>query len=484
MSVFQTRVRQDIRTQRRRVLALAGLLGASTLVYGYGLGRQPLGASEAYSALAAAQPSIREVARNALSFDPGKPVIYHLLLHWLCSYVGLGEGGLRALSLFFGVSSVWLVYALADEMFGFGVGLSAAVLWAFNPLAVVFARWARMYSMLVACALGHLLALAKLQRRPSVKAVLMGGVLGSLMLYTHLAGVLILGTDVIVMVREFLYQRHSVTWPAVAIAAAMFVPFLPIAIAQSDALLFGHWMDWLGTGHGSGLAMALTGAAMMGLLMWLAMGSPAAGARRQAFQRCLIYVAVPFGALGAGSMILRPMFELRYVSPSVAMLAVIVAYGLDRAGGRVRNLATVGAGAFFLTLVPFCYAGRADPWREIAAKISAMDAGREPICFESGFFSPDGSDSEGRGGFPQGFFRVPFDYYFHHSNPRCVVPGSEPQRAQKVIEAQVNAAGGAWLISAKKGPAGEAELPRRPGMRVDYEQRFSRITVFHVRRAS
>ena len=95
------------------------------------------------------------MARSALTFDPGKPLLYHLLLHLLCRWLRLaGEAALRILSVVFGVASVWLVWALGNELFGFTVGLWAATLWAFNPLAVVFARWARMYSMLVATRIG------------------------------------------------------------------------------------------------------------------------------------------------------------------------------------------------------------------------------------------------------------------------------------------------------------------------------------------
>ncbi|MGO9057370.1 MAG: glycosyltransferase family 39 protein [Candidatus Binataceae bacterium] len=216
------------------------MLAASSAVYGYRLGHEPLSASEAYSALVASQPSIRTVWHSALGVDPGKPGLYHLLLHGLCGLVGSGEAGVRALSALFGVISVWLVFALGDELFGFEIGLSGAILWAFNPLAVIFARWARMYSMLVACTLAHLVALAKLRRRTQVAMVLLAGVLGGAMLYTHLGGILILAGDTIVMIREFRREGRSVIWPAVAIAGIMFLPFVPVAVAQSNALLFGH----------------------------------------------------------------------------------------------------------------------------------------------------------------------------------------------------------------------------------------------------
>jgi hypothetical protein len=470
---------------RSRTLWLAVLLAAAAAVYSYRLGHEPLGASEAYSALAASQPAVAQVAQSALSFDPGKPVLYHLLLHWFCGRFGIGETGLRAFSVLFGVAGVGLVFALTRELFGFEAAAVAAILWAFNPLAVILARWARMYSMLVAFALGHLLALAKARRAASPGMLLVAGLLGGAMLYTHLGGILIVAADLIVIVRELRREGKSTSWPAVALACVLFLPFTPLAISQSRALLFGHWLDWLGVTHASVAGMLLAGSIAAVLTLWLGLGCARAGDRRESLQRCLIYAILPMLALVAGSVWLRPMFEVRYVSPSIAMAAVVTAYFLECSGARVRNLATVALGALCLALVPFCYASRPDPWRAIARQIAANAKPGEPIFFESGFFSPDSAaaGADGRG-FPEGFFRVPFDYYFHESNPRAVVPAAEPARARKLIEAGVNSAGGAWLVSAREWPDAVAELPSGPSLRVDYAARFSKAILFHVRLAT
>ena len=95
--------------------------------------------------------------------------------------------------------------------------------------------------------------------------MLVAGVLGAMMLYTHLGGVLILAADGVIIIREFRRDGRSVTWPAVAIAGFLFLPFVPVAVAQTGALLFGHWMDWLGSGAGSATKMLLVGPAAAGL---------------------------------------------------------------------------------------------------------------------------------------------------------------------------------------------------------------------------
>ncbi len=426
-----------------------------------------------------------EFFNTLLSLDPGKPVLYHLMLHWFCRWSGVSEAGVRALSVIFGLASVYLVLALGEDLFGFEVGWCAAVLWAFNPLAVVFARWARMYSMLVAFALGHLLALEKVRRGAGGVMVLLAGVLGGAMLYVHFGAMLIVAADMVMIVREFRRHGRSRSWPAVAIAVVLFLPFVPLAIAQSRSLLFGHWLDWLGVGKGSPAQMLLLGSAAAAVALWLGLANPAADDRRERLQQCLIYAMAPMLALGAGSVLIRPMFEVRYVSPSFAVLAVVAAYLLDCGGSWLRNLVTVAIGGLCLMLLPLCYRAPRDPWPAIAATIAAAGKPAEPIFFESGFFLPDGEVRSGDAeGFPQGFFRVPFDYYFHRSNPRAAVPASQPARAQELIEARVNQAGGAWLVSANKWPEAVAELPAGPHLRVDYAGRFSRILLFHVKLTS
>jgi 4-amino-4-deoxy-L-arabinose transferase-like glycosyltransferase len=467
-------------SHRRRSLAIVGLLAGATVVYGYRLGHAPLEGDEAYSALAAAQPSIAMVVHSVLSLDPGKPVLYQLMLHWFCRCFGLSEAALRAPSVIFAVASVGLIFALGRRWFGFGVGLAAAALWAFNPLAVVLARWARMYSMLVALALGHLVAMANVRRGAGAGTLILAGILGGAMLYTHLGALLIMSAEVLIIIRELRNNGKSAMWPAVAMAFILFSPFVPIAISQSRALLFGDWMDWLGTAHAPRAKMMLFGTLGAALLWWLMAGASAAGVRRESLQRCLIYALVPIAILAGGSVLVRPMFEVRYVSPSIALTAVLAAYLLDLGGTRVRNLGTVTITGMCIALLPLCYTARHDPWAAVAAKIAGAASPGEPIFFEAGFLP--GASTIGRDdqGYPQGFFRVPFDYYFHKANPRAVVPASDRAKARKVIEDRVIAAGGAWLVSVKSRPEAIAELPAAPDLRVDFCGSFSPVWLFHI----
>jgi dolichyl-phosphate-mannose-protein mannosyltransferase len=470
---------------RRREVIAAGLLTvAAAVAYSYHLGRPALGPSEAYSALAAAQPTVRAVARSAMQFDPGKPLLYHLLLHWFCGWFGTSEAALRGLSLIFGISSTALVFAYGNELYGPRVGFAAAAIWAFNPLALLFARWARMYSMFVAFAVAHLLALAKVRHAATASRTITAGVLGAVMLYSHLAAVLIIGADLMVIMRELRRDRRSASWPAVAIAVLLFAPFIPAAAAQTRELLFGHWLDWIGAHRSSDAIRVLAAGLAAGVLLWLSLGMRRTSETAESVLRCALYAGVPLLVFAVGSIVIRPMFVVRYAAPSFAVAAVILAWGLDQMGARVRNDSVLAIMAFFAMLLPLSYTALDQPWREIAARVAADSNPHETVFFESGFFSAKHViDQNENHGFPLGFFLAPFKYYFKQNNPDGAVPGDDPQRARQLITHAALEAGGAWLVSGKPRPEAVAELPSGASFQMDVRQDFSRVLLLHVRLA-
>ena len=467
------------------LLPIAVMSISALILYGYDIGFKALGPSEAYSALAAGQPTLGAVAHTAMESDPGKPVLYHLLLHWFCEWFGGSETTLRSFSLIFGVASVALVFAYGDDLFNHRVGMVAAAIWALSPLAIVCARWARMYSMFVALALGHLLLMAKLRRRSTVIITVAAGTLGAAMLYTHLAAIFIICAELVVVVREFRREGRSVTLLPLILAVLLFVPFVPSAVAQSHALLFGHWLDWIGVSHSSGSVRILVGSITAALILWLSLGCRGISDASEFLLRCSLIAAIPLLALTAGSVVIRPMFSIRYAAPSFAVAAVIIARLLDHRAPRVRKDITVSIITLLVVLLPLSYMAQEQPWREIARQIASAGAERETIFFETGFFSPERAiDQQQNEGFPNGFFQVPFKYYFKQPNPNESVPGDNPARARELIEAAVRKTGGAWLISGKSRANAVAELPSGELFQTDLEQDFSRVLVLHVRMLS
>ena len=470
----------------RNALWVAILLTAAAALYAFQVGRESLGASEAYSALAATQPTVSQVARTALRLDPGKPVLYHLLLHWFCACFGNGEASLRAMSVLFALAALALVYALARELFGPAVAIAVALLWALHPLAILFAQWARMYSMFIAVTLAYLLAMARLRRRPTAAGAAMGGLLGAVMLYTHLGGVLIIAAETAMVVRDFWLRKRSDAWPAVAIAIALFAPFIPLAVAQGHSLIYDHWLDWIGARHQSAIGLKLGVAALAAAAGgWLVFGKGAGTESAERMRWCAAHTFVPILLLAGGSVLVRPMFQVRYVAPSFALLVVMLVCGMDAVSPLLRRWGTAFLLGIFTALLPWYQGVRHEPWREVARQVEKnASSPAEPVVFESGFFAPTGNlGGPTNDGFPDGFYRVPFDYYFHSVNPRAVVPASDPIRARDLIAVQLDRAGGIWLVSGKTRAEAMREVPDGRGISLVSQSTYKGVLLLHLKRS-
>ena len=449
----------DVRSSRRPLAIFAAIFAAAAAIYSFQLGADPLGASEAYSAWAAAK-SVGAIVRTPVLHDPGKQVFYYLVLHFYARIFGLSEISLRSLSVIFSLATLALVFAIGCEMFDDNTALAAAAIWAFNPLAVAFAHTARMYPMLIAVALAYLLTLWRVRERPTLGRAILCGVVGAALLYTHLGGILFIGAGVAMLVRDYFRgqrQQNAMQWLSIAITLALFVPYVPIARAQSETLIAGHWLDWIGQGREYPLVFKIAFSVVAAsIALWFVFGTTGSH-RNDQLPWLGAWTILPGLMLAAGSIAIRPMFNLRYVAPSTATFTLLFAGVVAQASVKWRNLLAAGFPLACLIVLPFDRT-KAQPWPEIAAQVATSGASN-PIFFESGFVAIDGAPNVPNDGFPFGYYLIPFNYYFHGDNPRVAVPGYDPASARATIEKQVSAAGGGWLVSWKDRDAVSSELP-------------------------
>ncbi len=438
--------------------AAALILGAGIL-YSLHL-RRPLDSSEAYTALAAAQRSCTAVVRIAMRFDPGKPPVYQIALHYIERLLGGSELTLRAPSVIASMANIALLVGLGQTMFEPAVGLAAALIWAVNPLAIIFAAWARDYALLITFSLAQLLTFWKLRgARSSAAAVVVCGLLGAAMLYTHLCTALVLAAEAALLVgAAWRGARTLESWTAIGLALGLFAPMIPSLITQMHTVVSGHLYDWIGSAHQTSiwdkaLACAIAAAAV-GVLIFAPRFEQD---EREPMRWCIGIALIPAAALIAGSVVVRPMFAIRYVSPSVAILILLGARLLASFRTRVFHLSTVGIAAFLAFLYP-CY-GWYEPWPDIARAV-ASGSPAEPVFFEPIFTDPKDPLADRGQGFPQGFFRPAFDHYFAGPNPRRVVDPSRPEQARRTIAAAAKAAHGAWLVSMFSEDKARVELPQ------------------------
>ena len=448
--------------------------------YSFHLGTDALGASEAYSAWAAAKPGVGAIVRTPVLHDPGKQLLYYVVLHYYTRIFGLSEISLRSMSVIFSLMTLVLVFALGCEMFDEHAALAAAAIWAFNPLAVVFAHTARMYPMFSAIALAHLLTLWRVRSRPSVIGAIGCGILGAAMPYTHLSGLLILGAEAAILLRDFARgRRDTLAWMAIALAIGLFIPYVPVAIRQSQ----GTGLRALAGLPGSAIQLPAgsqnSGCAGRRRIYFVAGARPCGGTRQQRTDSaagCLDRIA---GA-GIHRRFRDPASDVQSTLPCAGNGGVVVVgCGVDRrvehqvaqpAGRRLRAGMLDHAAVRTLPAAAVARPGRAGGGRRSS----------DPVFFEAGFVSNEDTATVANGGFPFGYYSVPFDYYFAGANPRIAIPGFDSAAARMTIEERVSAAGGGWLVSWKDSGAVNSELPDPKRFRVVEKYRIEYLAIYRI----
>jgi hypothetical protein len=248
-------------------------------------------------------------------------------------------------------------------------------------------------------------------------------------------------------------------WLAITIAVALVVPYFPILWSQSHTLIQGHWLDWIGGARQYPLAVKVLATSLAAAVAISLILAPRAESNAdEPLWWVMAWTMLPCVALCTGSIAVRPMFNLRYVAPSMAMLALTLAAGLAMASAKLRNLSAAAIVLFCLMVVPFDRSEQ-HPWRGFAQQVAGRGSASEPVFFESGFVTEGRAINVSNGGFPVGYYLVPFDYYFKGSNPRITVPGFDPVVARAMIEKSASTAGGGWLVSWKNEADLQPELP-------------------------
>jgi hypothetical protein len=400
-----------------------------------------------------------------------------------------------------------LVYALTADLFGAETALIAALLWAFNPLALIVSRWARMYSMFIALTLGSLLALRKVEQRPNALRVATFGVLGAAMLYTHLGAALMIAAEAALLARD--RWRGRSTAPGclgLALALMLFAPITPSALAQVNASALGHRFDWIGSARHAPLVVQI-GAAVAAMLsgVVLVFGPAMRFDHTDANPRddsepmrwCAIWSMLPGLALMAGSVIFHPMFQIRYIAPVAAGAAILTAAGLGRAGAKFgnklgnkfRNLAAVALASGFLSvaILYHLYHPPYDLWRRVARAVEAQRSPSQEVFFEAGYvmgirqargLDPDSLIEV----LPNGYLRIPFDYYFTEANPRHAINPFRVALARATIAQSARHDGGAWLVSHLDDTDLADELPPSDAFereRIIYDRSVS-VSLYHI----
>jgi len=154
--------------------------------------REGLWRDEAISVVVASAPGLPELLeRNRVS--DYNPPLFNLLLAGYVRVAGTGETALKLLALGIGLLAAAATTALAFELGGALAGALTGALAVNNPLLIEMSTEVRAYSLsLLLAALGLLVAF-RLRRRGSARGFVGLAALLTLLVYSHVAGVIVAG---------------------------------------------------------------------------------------------------------------------------------------------------------------------------------------------------------------------------------------------------------------------------------------------------
>ena len=352
-------------------VAVASVLVGALLRFLF-IGAKSMWLDEVYSLVFSSSPwpdFVRTMARREANM-----VAYYLLLRpWLA--LGDGEAAVRSLSALFGVATIPLLYALGARLFGRGAGALAAALLAVHAFAVKYAQEARGYSLLMLVCVAAGLLLVRAVERPTGRAWAAYALVGSLAVYAHFYGVLVLAAQWLSLVPLLWRRQDSLPWRPVLTAALLTGVLLsPLALFLLSGRLAGasYWMRFpseaeldyfrytlVGAGDWTPARIFLSwvyGLAVVAAVVaavrerargrWPAARAPSPWSVTMAeptserlrgwrYWLLLSWVLVPI-ATTLGVSLVRPIFQDRYLIGTVPALVLLVGVALISLRPRLR----------------------------------------------------------------------------------------------------------------------------------------------------
>ncbi len=341
----------------------------------YALGQNSLWVDEHASLLTARFP-LADIPAAALSHDAFEPPVYFWLLHLVIRLLGDTEVALRLPSAVAGAVTVPLAaFLLRGLGASNSVAIGGAALLALNPLHLWYSQEARPYALLVCLGVGALVCFVRAMKIPSALAWLGFGLLASLAILTHLAGLVfvllawmwwILPRD-----RGPLPRGLLVSSAGILLAIAPFVYQLATAVSQAqgkgsppralNGLEIPYTLFTYVAGYSFGpsvrdiqergpwtalLAHPIQSA--IGIMVLLAVIALALRLRGSAATRLAVLTSVPMIATWIGSALTGKAYNVRYTLPGVVGFLGLVALSASEIPRKTRSIAVALVALLFL----------------------------------------------------------------------------------------------------------------------------------------
>jgi mannosyltransferase len=178
-----------------------------------------------------------------LSAIPGSertPPLYYLLAWPWTRLFGLGEVGLRSLSVLIGTGVVPIAYLAGRELVSRRTGIVVAALVAVNPLLVWYSQEGRAYSLLALTSAISLLFFARALREPRPRWLVLWALSSIFAICSHYFAAFLFIGEAAWLIAVSGSSRSALV--ATGSAGAAGLALLPLAVSQSDAR---GGIDWI-----------------------------------------------------------------------------------------------------------------------------------------------------------------------------------------------------------------------------------------------
>lgn len=393
------------------VLPRAGVVALALCAFAlqtWGLETQSFWYDEGFSAWLAARPSTEIVARTAADIHP--PLYYQLLHGWII-LAGQSEYSFRFPSVLAAVVTVPLLWQLARRLLSTRAADVAAVLVAFSPLWLWYAREARMYTLLTALGVASfLILLSLLERGPRLSLLLGLAALDTAAVYTHFyAWFLVAVQGGWIVLWYWRAPRKIIPFLApLALTFLAYLPWLGFVLNRLDAdrsywsgaldvrYVLSTLLESWATGHGMRPEIAFPLGLVFAGLVLAGLGVLVIGGRGRVALALALTLVVPLLGLFAISFG-RPKYHPRYLmfaAPgallAVAALVSWLSARREWAGRAPGRLVLLGVLLIFATADAATLSTPPSPkddWRGVAQAIQADNRG-EPVLLLSGHAFP------------------------------------------------------------------------------------------------
>jgi mannosyltransferase len=351
-------------------LVLIALLAGAFLRFDH-LGALQMSADEGATWAAADAPSVPEVVAIQQTHNAGKLPVHDLMLHgWIATF-GDDLFVMRSLSALFGLLTIILMVPLTREIFrirldGDGtpftqrdvdmIAALSALICAVSLITIKYDREARMYGILLALAVAHLLSFLRALRRRSVADYLILAPLTSALLAVNFVTASLLVVEGIWLFTILVSPRIDypdrvksvvIAGLAIVVGVAILSPTFYALVRVGHEVLAAGKMDWLESPpwwEPAAFFNKATGSVAFPVSFALAAWGVWRGWRRarSATAFTLLLMWAPPLLLVIGSFVWRPMFMERYAIYSFPAFFILIAIGIWQLDSNIaRAAATV-----------------------------------------------------------------------------------------------------------------------------------------------